>query len=102
MAAGNNLGGCDTAHSCAWNPPRGRVAEPSQNASVVLRPSLWSPACPGGATIDHWKYRQPIPARRSTGCRSEEHTSELQSLMRLSYAVFCLKQKTSIHELKTQ
>src|SRR3546814_6778680 len=27
-------------------------------------------------------------------CRSEEHTSELQSLMRLSYAVFCLKKKT--------
>src|SRR3546814_7155381 len=29
--------------------------------------------------------------------RSEEHTSELQSLMRISYAVFCLKKKTSIH-----
>src|SRR3546814_3193340 len=29
----------------------------------------------------------------SFGKRSEEHTSELQSLMRLSYAVFCLKQK---------
>src|SRR3546814_9447425 len=28
--------------------------------------------------------------------RSEEHTSELQSLMRISYAVFCLKQKTNI------
>src|SRR3546814_1357906 len=28
--------------------------------------------------------------------RSEEHTSELQSLMRISYAVFCLKKKTSI------
>src|SRR3546814_4920798 len=27
------------------------------------------------------------------GCRSEEHTSELQSLMRISYAVFCLKTK---------
>src|SRR3546814_9284792 len=27
-------------------------------------------------------------------CRSEEHTSELQSLMRISYAVFCLKTKT--------
>src|SRR3546814_3431663 len=27
------------------------------------------------------------------GCRSEEHTSELQSLMRISYAVFCLKKK---------
>src|SRR3546814_8294332 len=29
-----------------------------------------------------------------TGLRSEEHTSELQSLMRNSYAVFCLKKKT--------
>src|SRR3546814_5773245 len=29
------------------------------------------------------------------GERSEEHTSELQSLMRISYAVFCLKKKTS-------
>src|SRR3546814_12179711 len=29
----------------------------------------------------------------STGQRSEEHTSELQSLMRISYAVFCLKKK---------
>src|SRR3546814_2545659 len=34
----------------------------------------------------------------STGNRSEEHTSELQSLMRISYAVFCLKKKkTSQH-----
>src|SRR3546814_1005281 len=30
----------------------------------------------------------------SACCRSEEHTSELQSLMRNSYAVFCLKKKT--------
>src|SRR3546814_10005026 len=30
---------------------------------------------------------------RSNGKRSEEHTSELQSLMRISYAVFCLKKK---------
>src|SRR3546814_3841915 len=29
--------------------------------------------------------------------RSEEHTSELQSLMRISYAVFCLKKKKDIH-----
>src|SRR3546814_6079061 len=29
--------------------------------------------------------------------RSEEHTSELQSLMRISYAVFCLKKKTTTH-----
>src|SRR3546814_10333151 len=38
------------------------------------------------------------PARRGVGrravtARSEEHTSELQSLMRISYAVFCLKQQ---------
>src|SRR3546814_8157685 len=31
----------------------------------------------------------------SVDARSEEHTSELQSLMRISYAVFCLKNKTS-------
>src|SRR3546814_6707573 len=34
------------------------------------------------------------PARlAASGTRSEEHTSELQSLMRISYAVFCLKKK---------
>src|SRR3546814_3165384 len=33
-------------------------------------------------------------ASRRAGHRSEEHTSELQSLMRISYAVFCLKKKT--------
>src|SRR3546814_10457626 len=32
---------------------------------------------------------------RPSGIRSEEHTSELQSLMRISYAVFCLKKKTT-------
>src|SRR3546814_3911248 len=35
---------------------------------------------------DHWRYPHG---------RSEEHTSELQSLMRISYAVFCLKKKTT-------
>src|SRR3546814_1782890 len=34
-----------------------------------------------------------IFARAALGGRSEEHTSELQSLMRISYAVFCLKKK---------
>src|SRR3546814_9951001 len=33
--------------------------------------------------------------------RSEEHTSELQSLMRISYAVFCLKKKTYQHIINT-
>src|SRR3546814_9189839 len=34
------------------------------------------------------------PAAKPRQARSEEHTSELQSLMRISYAVFCLKNKT--------
>src|SRR3546814_2376068 len=34
----------------------------------------------------------------AVGQRSEEHTSELQSLMRISYAVFCLKKKTNAHK----
>src|SRR3546814_10031041 len=42
--------------------------------------------CCGGAI-------QPISSPMSRICRSEEHTSELQSLMRISYAVFCLKKK---------
>src|SRR3546814_9901549 len=33
--------------------------------------------------------------------RSEEHTSELQSLMRISYAVFCLKKKIQLHSYRT-
>src|SRR3546814_9562713 len=33
--------------------------------------------------------------------RSEEHTSELQSLMRISYAVFCLKKKKTITKIKS-
>src|SRR3546814_10184916 len=38
-------------------------------------------------------------ARTAQQIRSEEHTSELQSLMRISYAVFCLKKKTNHHIL---
>src|SRR3546814_1670916 len=42
-------------------------------------------------------WANAIPAGRMV-LRSEEHTSELQSLMRISYAVFCLKKKkTNIH-----
>src|SRR3546814_10264610 len=41
-------------------------------------------------------------ATRNRQARSEEHTSELQSLMRISYAVFCLKKKTTTHTSKYQ
>src|SRR3546814_6522638 len=36
-----------------------------------------------------------IPSQLAGDARSEEHTSELQSLMRISYAVFCLKKKNN-------
>src|SRR3546814_3980769 len=39
------------------------------------------------------RFAPPSPAAQERGWRSEEHTSELQSLMRISYAVFCLKKK---------
>src|SRR3546814_7389665 len=44
----------------------------------------------------HSRVPGPLPGdRMGSACsRSEEHTSELQSLMRISYAVFCLKKKT--------
>src|SRR3546814_3706362 len=46
--------------------------------------SQFEPLTPGGCHVPN------------TNSRSEEHTSELQSLMRISYAVFCLKKKTRI------
>src|SRR3546814_17388380 len=48
------------------------------------------------ATVEEQVHRQqrfPGPALLPDEHRSEEHTSELQSLMRISYAVFCLKKK---------
>src|SRR3546814_3331890 len=48
------------------------------------------PGTKGKGKIFRSHARMGRPARRS---RSEEHTSELQSLMRISYAVFCLKKK---------
>src|SRR3546814_3913249 len=41
------------------------------------------------------RHRRGGLATGRLGTRSEEHTSELQSLMRISYAVFCLKQKNT-------
>src|SRR3546814_2718482 len=46
-----------------------------------------------GLQRDAAQRRQRDPGRLPDAHRSEEHTSELQSLMRISYAVFCLKKK---------
>src|SRR3546814_3360227 len=44
-------------------------------------------------------FRVPLAGFGILGERSEEHTSELQSLMRISYAVFCLKKKKKKKEI---
>src|SRR3546814_10416728 len=53
---------------------------------------LWRP-CWGRVFLDQ---RGELRSRARPCARSEEHTSELQSLMRISYAVFCLKKKKHI------
>src|SRR3546814_10242232 len=55
-----------------------------------------SPARGANTREDEGVGRQR-PAPFSMAPRSEEHTSALQSLMRISYAVFCLKKKNPIH-----
>src|SRR3546814_2372811 len=55
---------------------------------------------------DDASHRSIVPAPharpRSAPPRSEEHTSELQSLMRISYAVFCLKKKNTQNRQRQQ
>src|SRR3546814_2748290 len=46
----------------------------------------------------HEIAKRRLETRRFRVGRSEEHTSELQSLMRISYAVFCLKKKNKIEK----
>src|SRR3546814_5848647 len=60
-----------------------------------------NPKADGPETRDYYERieMQPIDAQANgPQLRSEEHTSELQSLMRISYAVFCLKQTNRNHK----
>src|SRR3546814_6626990 len=56
----------------------------------------------GGDDYEEIRYEGFGPAGVSLIVRSEEHTSELQSLMRISYAVFCLKKKQIEHNNTTE
>src|SRR3546814_5727485 len=78
---------------CASPGPGGRTAA-TPGAVPTLDPvssQQWAADMAGFAAQD---ARQPPPAHP---VRSEEHTSELQSLMRISYAVFCLKKKNHLY-----
>src|SRR3546814_6963660 len=67
----------------------------SANGCTIAREALYAPR-ESPIDIREWTNTPPeeIKVVTSDGLRSEEHTSELQSLMRISYAAFCLKKKT--------
>src|SRR3546814_3909059 len=65
------------------DPKQGRQRHRRERPLVPFPVLSGHPPMPSG--LDAWHCYMP---------RSEEHTSELQSLMRISYAVFCLKKKT--------
>src|SRR3546814_9662384 len=75
-------------------PSMDSVATASLFAMPVVRPAI--PALP---PIFNLQFA-PTPSAGHQA-RSEEHTSELQSLMRISYAVFCLKKKNNSHTNQT-
>src|SRR3546814_8126193 len=80
---------------CARRAAKRRATRISSVSSTTTRKTrlacaLALPSATAPASDD------PAPGDPAAGAlRSEEHTSELQSLMRISYAVFCLKKKTN-------
>src|SRR3546814_10425563 len=83
-----------------------------ESFKTILRCSDGRLSSPDAGACHHTSCRNshPVPASRSrrrrparwrrTDRRSEEHTSELQSLMRISYAVFCLKKKKQVSPIR--
>src|SRR3546814_6602887 len=90
----HHVGQGHVAHDDGAEVGAPRRAGGNQQAAVGSAPD--GEPLPRGAALPH----QPIGGRLEVGedlrlavARSEEHTSELQSLMRISYAVLCLKKK---------
>src|SRR3546814_3883375 len=86
-----------------------RVACESRQASILARREVLTGKAKFGITGDGKEIAQIAMAKvfrkgdfRSGYYRSEEHTSELQSLMRISYADFCLKKKKRQHHEQNQ
>src|SRR3546814_7293345 len=80
-----------------------RASEHDEGTVSYRYRSSWCP--PVARRVGAVVRTESLSVRRSRAagrrpCRSEEHTSELQSLMRISYAVFCLKKKKAKHNTK--
>src|SRR3546814_7833072 len=73
---------------------RGHRGEPAQPAA--LRAGIRQDRRAAGGSAAAGGAGDPCGDGRRAQDRSEEHTSELQSLMRISYAVFCLKKKNKM------
>src|SRR3546814_15362726 len=71
--------------------PIGQWWGPVDKEAVGLRKVVERQPCPRPGYGEDRNQRIPQERRAYPCHRSEEHTSELQSLMRISYAVFCLK-----------
>src|SRR3546814_7494143 len=85
-------------------PPRSTRTDTLFPYTTLFRSAGRPGAGGAGGAADHRRPRRHHrgAAHRQPGKdRSEEHTSELQSLMRISYAVFCLKKKKLINQLHT-
>src|SRR3546814_4729873 len=83
--------------------PHQHDRESPLHAQIGLRPILDpidhipSGTCHDAVAVSMGDMRHPVTPARWARERSEEHTSELQSLMRISYAVFCLSKNTTHH-----
>src|SRR3546814_1577147 len=77
-------------HRCGCRPSH-QLSAPGAEPQTLARSHYTALRCE--SLPDRW-YRPCGECRSVPYSRSEEHTSELQSLMRISYAVFCLKKKT--------
>src|SRR3546814_4192726 len=96
----------DVKHSEAWNREAigPLVAEDERRARAIAEGALIRLRC-GARCFERYRsilwQTNEADQKADTSARSEEHTSELQSLMSISYAVFCLKKKKStIHNIK--
>src|SRR3546814_1212141 len=79
--------------ACQCAPVAGDPGRQSRNRGLPRAGRAGLVARPGTGARRPRADRRVGPVDRAILQRSEEHTSELQSLMRISYAVFCLKKK---------